>query len=209
MDTLSSGAQLTIGQSIVSPSGQFSLTLQNDGNLVLYQGTSPLWATNTQGQSSKNAVMQTDGNFVLYDASGTPLFASHTDGHPPAVLILQDDGNLVVYSFGQPLWSTHTNQPPQFTSVAAEPNEQGYTITWEGEGFQDGARIDLQLIGLSGRTIPLSIGTSIVVGNKISGSGSFQCGMFTKPSPDVVLQATQAGQVVATSETMSLRCSSA
>lgn len=53
------------------------------------------------------AVMQGDGNFVLYKAStGAAVWETNTDGHAGAFLNAQSDGNLVVYSASNsPLWS--------------------------------------------------------------------------------------------------------
>jgi hypothetical protein len=49
--------------------------------------------------------MQTDGNFVVYDAAGNPLWTTETSGTPDAHLVLQDDGNVVVYrADGQESW---------------------------------------------------------------------------------------------------------
>jgi hypothetical protein len=51
--------------------GVQSLSLQKDGNLVLYRDGKPVWASNTAGKSGNLfARMQDDGNFVLYQ--GTP-----------------------------------------------------------------------------------------------------------------------------------------
>jgi outer membrane protein assembly factor BamB len=62
-----------------------------------------------RGMRAAEAVMQTDGNFVVYDLdTGTPIWHTHTDGHPGAYLNIQDDGNLVVYSAeGEALWSLY------------------------------------------------------------------------------------------------------
>lgn len=55
------------------------------------------------------AIMQLDGNFVIYDAGGTDVYRSNTAGNPNAYLIVQNDGNVVIYSpGGPPLWSTGT-----------------------------------------------------------------------------------------------------
>ena len=60
----------------------------------------PLWQTHTDGTSPGRAVMQLDGNLVVYDGSGTPLWASGTAGYARAYLSVQDDGNVVVYGEG-------------------------------------------------------------------------------------------------------------
>ena len=94
---LTAGQGLTPGKQVNSCNGRFSLTMQLDGNLVMYEGTTPLWASNTFGSTGFSAIEQTDGNFVLYDMTGHPLFAT---GHNRVGnrLAIQDDGNLVLYS---------------------------------------------------------------------------------------------------------------
>jgi len=77
----------------VSP---YYLTLQGDGNVVLYNsGQVPLWATNTFGRPATHLYFQPDGNLVLYNGS-QPLWASNTDGRG-GVLVIQNDGNVVIY----------------------------------------------------------------------------------------------------------------
>jgi hypothetical protein len=84
--------------------------MQSDGNLVVYLNESvrrALWATNTAGNPGAYAVMQGDGNFVVYSSSGAALWNSGTQNHPGAYVVLQDDANLVVVSSGGvPLWSS-------------------------------------------------------------------------------------------------------
>ncbi len=105
---LRSDRQLAHGQSVVSCDGRFTLVMQTDGNLVLYQGASALWNTDTDGSAGQYATMQTDGNFVLYDPTRA-LWASGTSGNPGAWLALQTDGNLIVYtSAGVALWTSRT-----------------------------------------------------------------------------------------------------
>ena len=114
------GHGLSRGQSWSSCDGRFQLAMQTDGNLVLYSFGVPLWATGTNGAGGDVAVMQGDGNFVLYDDHSQPLWASGTDGHGGAFLALQDDGNMVVYAGGQPLWASNTDgMPPAPTACGA------------------------------------------------------------------------------------------
>jgi hypothetical protein len=95
--------------SIISNSGQFKLVMQRDGNLVLYKGNSPLWASGTDGLDVEFCVMQSDGNLVLYlEGSGRAVWASNT-GDPGSFLVVQDDGNLVIYKPNHPVWATGTN----------------------------------------------------------------------------------------------------
>ena len=74
--TLSAGQQLNQNDYLLTPSGNYQLILQDDSNLVVYQSPGsnqvPRWSSNTQGQDSQYAIMQTDGNFVIYDSSQPP-----------------------------------------------------------------------------------------------------------------------------------------
>ena len=106
------GHGLSRGQSVKSCDGRFELAMQNDGNLVLYVASVPLWSSKTDRTSGEVAVMQTDGNFVLYDAHSHPLFATGTERHPGAHLAIQGDGNVVVYEGATPVWDTHTSGFP-------------------------------------------------------------------------------------------------
>jgi hypothetical protein len=81
--------------------------MQGDGNLVLYQGNTPLWASHTNGSGGVRATMQTDGNLVVYTAGGAPVWSSHTNGHAGASLWMQSDGNAVIYQ-GGPIWASNT-----------------------------------------------------------------------------------------------------
>jgi hypothetical protein len=108
--TLTANHELTAGQSLTSCNGDYALTMQGDGNLVLYQGSTALWASNTAGTAADEAIMQGDGNLVLYTSAGSPLWASNTAGNSGADLVVQNDGNVVVYSAsGAALWATGTN----------------------------------------------------------------------------------------------------
>ena len=107
--TLTANQQLDANQSLVSCDGDYNLIMQGDGNLVLYQSGTALWASNTAGTAADEAIMQGDGNFVVYSSSGSALWASGTNGNSGAYLEVQNDGNVVIYSAaGAALWSTGT-----------------------------------------------------------------------------------------------------
>ena len=107
--TLTANQQLDANQSLVSCDGDYNLIMQGDGNLVLYQSGTALWASNTAGTAADEAIMQGDGNFVVYSSSGSALWATGTNGNSGAYLEVQNDGNVVIYSAaGAALWSTGT-----------------------------------------------------------------------------------------------------
>ena len=96
-------------QSLYSCDGRFRLSIQDDGKLVLDKTGQVLWSSPASVTAAAAAVMQADGNFVLYDASSMPLWYSDTAGSAGAVIRLQDDGNLVIYAKDDSvLWSTDT-----------------------------------------------------------------------------------------------------
>ena len=74
-----------------------------------------LWNTGTRGDAPDHLVMQNDGNLVLYqglDVFGAPRAAA---GLAAAAyyLNLQNDGNAVIYSpAGKPIWTTNTDIQP-------------------------------------------------------------------------------------------------
>jgi hypothetical protein len=106
---LAANQELTANQSLASCNGDYTLIMQGDGNLVLYQGSTALWASNTVGSGGDEAIMQGDGNFVVCTSSGSPVWSSGTAGNAGAYLDVQNDGNVVIYSAsGSALWSTGT-----------------------------------------------------------------------------------------------------
>lgn len=107
--SLSEGAFMYAGDYLLSPNGNYKLELQStDGNLVLYNGGTALWASGTAGNANDYATLQTDGNFVIYSSNGVALWNSHTYTFNNNVLSMQDDGNAVIYSGSTPLWNTAT-----------------------------------------------------------------------------------------------------
>lgn len=121
-DTLTGGQKLVKGESLTSSNGAYTLTLQDDGNLVLAARGRSIWATGTNGQDVVRAEVQSDGNFVLYTAD-KPVWHSDTKGKKNAKLVLQDDRNLVLYAADGPAWSTktETDAPPPPGPEAAAP----------------------------------------------------------------------------------------
>lgn len=79
------GELMLPGQSIVSPDGQFMLIYQTDGNLVIYRASG--------GNPFANVT-----------------WASSTNGTSAGVCVMQRDGNLVVYDADlMPQWASGTN----------------------------------------------------------------------------------------------------
>lgn len=115
------------------------LTMQRDGNLVLYSDGRPIWQTGTYGNRGAYAALLDDRNLVVFDRSGKPLWASQStcpfatnvsyyDGSPSGQVIragqymqspsreyrltMQPDGNFVLYRDDRPAWSSRTAGNP-------------------------------------------------------------------------------------------------
>lgn len=112
-DTLNAGQQLGRGASLTSPNGAYTLTLQEDGNLVLAARGEAVWAAGTDNQGADRAAVQEDGNFVVY-AGDKPIWHTDTKGKKDVRLVIQDDRNVVLYSADGVAWSsrTETDAPP-------------------------------------------------------------------------------------------------
>ena len=121
-DTLTQGQHLVKGGSLTSNNGAYTLTLQDDGNMVLATWGEAVWSRSTNGQDVVRAEVQADGNFVLY-TSDKPVWATDTKGKKDVKLVLQDDRNLVLYAADGAAWSskTDTDAPPPPAPEAAAP----------------------------------------------------------------------------------------
>jgi len=132
--TLTVGVTLNEGQSLTSPSGAFTALLQTDGNLVIYGPFGAVWA---------------DGLSNYYG---------------PNHLVVQSDGNLVDYLWnGYPLWASGT-----------------YGQNAVGLAMQDDARLVLN-------------GTSGALWTTLSGSSTTKLTTTATPSGAVQPVANVAG----------------
>jgi hypothetical protein len=109
-DRLLPNSELPKNQPLSSADGRYRLVMQDDGNLVLYEGGNhAVWATNTSGQAVSRCIMQSDGNLVIYGFNGHVVWASNTFHSPGASLVLQNDRNLVIYEPNHAVWASNTN----------------------------------------------------------------------------------------------------
>lgn len=106
------------GLTLNSLNGRYRMAFQPDGNLVVYDGNKPIWASGTADATLKNPFLatkdpiilavQSDGNLVLYDKNNKPVWATNkNNGDRPIRLRMQNDSNLVMYNSSmQPIWSS-------------------------------------------------------------------------------------------------------
>ena len=113
---------LSSGQTIFSVANHYALTMQSDGNLVLYNDGVPVWYSATSGHPGARFVRQDDCNLVIYSAQNTALWNSGTaNAGTSCALRLQSDGNLVLYTgVNVPLWSSGTSSNTNEFSYVTE-----------------------------------------------------------------------------------------
>jgi RHS repeat-associated protein len=106
--TLASGATLKSGNSLISDGVR--LSMQSDGNLVIYalKSGQALWSTQTSGHAGAVATMGTDGNLAVHEADGTVLWSKGASVAGSYAQLL-DDGQLTVSGTdGTVLWTSNT-----------------------------------------------------------------------------------------------------
>ncbi len=108
--TLRENEVLRAGESLFSPNGEYELSYQTDGDLVVYRvrDRKLRWAT---GSRTRGALrMQDDGNLVIYGPANEVVWAANQDdgrfeANRGGRAELQDDGNLVTYARdGSVMW---------------------------------------------------------------------------------------------------------
>ena len=102
------GQQLSSGQFLQAEAAACRLVFQTDGNLVAYKEGVAYWNARTGGVASGgSALMQPDGNFVVYDTVGVARWSTGTAGNRGAYLGIENDCNVVLHGAGgAALWAS-------------------------------------------------------------------------------------------------------
>ena len=100
-------------------SGNSVAVMQTDGNFVVYQGGVAQFSSNTFNAPGSHLVQQGDGNAVVYNPNGQALWNSGTPNMGGDHLVIQSDGNLVEYAGNRALWSIRTG------AIGSPPPPQG------------------------------------------------------------------------------------
>lgn len=111
-ELLRPGQSISVNQPFHSDGNLYTMTLQNDGNLVLRRKDGKaIWATGTAGMGAVIATMQADGNFVMYTADRRAIWHTRTHGphrrfgidHAGRVVVVMPGkwGNLDLYLKGE------------------------------------------------------------------------------------------------------------
>lgn len=176
-DRIGVNAFLHRGGSLYSANGKYRLTLQDDGNLVLYNSSGhALWATNRA--NGDVLALQSDGNLVVYTSSHKAIWASNTGDSHATYLVVQDDGNVVLYSgSGHAVWATNTAggqvQSPSSQTPAPAPGTHA-----ERESIHHPAHTFANYHNASGQ------GPSIAAGKVVRVSCKVHDGTIPSADPD-------------------------
>ena len=99
--------RLQPGEFIQARSAACRLVFQTDGNLVAYYNGVAYWSARTRGATEGSAVMESGGDFVVYDAAGVARWSTRTHGNQGAYIAIQNDCNVVLRAANDAaLWAT-------------------------------------------------------------------------------------------------------
>ncbi len=146
---------MQLDQYLDSPNKRFRLIFQNDSNLVLWDGTSAVWAANSGTPFSTEVYPQRGTGFpvslayIYYNlgvsdiqrqriwnsTNSTPLDGNTTAASQRTFLQVQDDGNVVIID-AIPVWASNTSIPvtPDQPSILIPPG----TLIFPGQRFTAG-----------------------------------------------------------------------
>jgi hypothetical protein len=107
-DVLFPGQALVPGQELLDSSGDYRVSMQGGLLTITFLPTNDTYfEVGFPCSGSSEAVMQTDGNLVVY-CNGVAQWATDTGGHPSSgglYLHIQDDGTMAIYnSYGGTIW---------------------------------------------------------------------------------------------------------
>lgn len=112
-DILVHGEWMSRGQKLTSANGRYAAVMQHDGNFVIYDNGTAVWWSGTYGVDHAALTLQTDGNLVIYRPEGGHVYASNTfASNQKSTLVMQDDGVLVLYTAGVAKWWRSRASPP-------------------------------------------------------------------------------------------------
>ena len=135
-DTLIVNQYMKPNQYLTSANGEYRLTFQSDGNLVLQRQSdlAQMWTSNTANQNGKRLVLGWDGNLTLQSHSKSPAWTSNTRGSRVNRLKLHDDGTLAIYdTANKQIWATDT-ATRNVTTLATTVTNVGSTNTYASSG---------------------------------------------------------------------------
>lgn len=126
---LEAGQTLAAGQRLQSPNGAFEALMQTDGNFVLYGPGGWTWQSDTDGSGATRLSLQTDGNLVMYTSANVWKWQTRTNGRTAGSLRVQDDGNMVLYDASS-TWVWQTYTYPGYKPPTAPTSKARQAIDY-------------------------------------------------------------------------------
>lgn len=219
--TLGAGAKLTSGKSIQSSNGQYTLSMQSDGNAVLRGNGRALWQSATPNNAGGYLTQQTDGNLVVYSKANKALWNTGTNGRGTSPkTVIQSNGDLQVLSSAGIGWR---NNAPGTSNIVANTKLTGGQFLHDPTGLlqtmmqTDGnfvvyiggkAKFNTKTNGLKGSSITLQTDGNLVLRDsagkvrwltKTSTAGA-GCYLTMQPDGNLVLR-NKAGAAIWNSKT--------
>ena len=101
--------QMLKGSSLKSPNGKYLLTLQYDGNFVLYCGFKAMWSIEKTSKEVEAMHFESNRNLVIRKKDYSAFWQSGAKRSKATLLHVQDDGNVAIRDDdGNALWDTKT-----------------------------------------------------------------------------------------------------
>jgi|GEM_PF-680086 len=115
------------------------LSIQTDGNVVIYKGTNPLWKTDTQNYPGAFLVLENSGNLSVREKiNSDPLWQSNTGSD---MIKLQPQNDCTLFFPKGQLWEMNSQYCLCFTRYGnlELTNEYDFTLVWQSETGGKGA----------------------------------------------------------------------
>lgn len=135
-DTLIVNQSMAPDQHLTSANGEYRLTFQSDGNLVLQRQSdrARIWTSDSANLHGKRLVLGVDGNLMVQTHGRSPAWTSNTRGIRVNRLKVQDDGNVVMYDIANhQVWATETSTT-KIAALASTVTNVGSTNTSASSG---------------------------------------------------------------------------
>jgi hypothetical protein len=112
--TIAIDTGLLDGESVATCDGNYTLGLTAGKLSVVDKAGAIAWEPPiSTSEAARTAIMQSDGNFVLYTVDGRPIWATGTDGTTNAALDFAAGGEVTIKANGKTAWSSsQTSKTP-------------------------------------------------------------------------------------------------
>ncbi|AXI02524.1 reprolysin-like metallopeptidase [Aquirhabdus parva] len=172
------GTTLCPLDTMTSPNGQYKLTVQENGNLVIKNSSNvQIWTSNTTPidplvpKTEIRAVLEPTGNFAIYDRSDATKWAAGTSVTTP-LLLLQDDGNLAVYSVLVPFSAGFSDPSAGTSATGPYVIAPGQTLTSGQSGTSGNGKFKITMQAGGNLVVTRVSNSAVIFSSGTSGAGN-------------------------------------